>query len=475
STRYTRKKNTFFVLCDLHYRSCDNGRRISGVPCCEQAINIEDYDKSGFIIHADTVGNHVIPNPKLWTSNIHYLQTFIQNIVKLDKNGGSGSVDSIKRAFRQFESSNFKDIGSLPPYRSGKDSVIRNKVQGFRCEGFYHTGSISCELPRARVLLPSHVMYSSSYPSSSYQFPRNVAGSRQDILLAVATATATTITPPPAKKQKRMVVVKRDPVLKTTGAHVCIGQENPDKSVSVVVTCDSTSEPQNKDQDGDKNGVLQLKPYDIPTAWDYNASFAYKAANMELITRYDDNSTISAKPRYSFSEQSKLLLRNCNFQRHFLEAGCGYRRNEVNQQMDKLRGINASHGGSSITVDDLRLATDVISNVYLSGAKGHEEGLQNMLQKVAQQPTHISLAQSADSMLKQMNLYLDNSKKISIAGRMYFCYIYGYSDVLVYGGQLVVNKIGIANTLCDVAFATQSHSTASYLEWLKDIRQKINK
>lgn len=158
-----------------------------------------------------------------------------------------------------------------------------------------------------------------------------------------------------------------------------------------------------------------------------------------------------------------------------MEAGCGYRRNEVNQQMDKLRDINASHTGSSITVDDLYLATDVISNVYLSGAKGHEEGLQNMLQKVTQQPTHISLAQSADSMLKQMNLYLDNSKKLSISGRMYFCYIYGYSDVLMYGGQLVVNKIGIADTLCDVAFATQSHSTASYLEWLKDIRQKINK
>lgn len=323
--QYTRKKNTFFVLCDLHRRNCgDNTRYISGVPCCEQAINIEEYDKSGFIIHVDTVGNHVIPNPKLWTSNIHYLQTFLQNIVKLDKaghssSGGNGNVDSIKRAFRQFESSNFKDIGALPPYRSGKDSVIRNKVQGFRCEGFYHTGSISCELPRAHVLLPSHVMYS-SYQSSSYQFPRNVAGSRQDILLTVAakaTATqkATTITPPPAKKRKRMVVVKRDPVLKTTGAHVCVGQENPDKSVSVVVTCDSTSEPQNKDQDGDKNGVLQLKAYDITTARDYNASFAYKAANMELITRYDDNSTISAKPRYSFSEQSKLLLRNCKFQR----------------------------------------------------------------------------------------------------------------------------------------------------------------
>jgi len=88
---------------------------------------------------------------------------------------------------------------------------------------------------------------------------------------------------------------------------VCRAIRNEDPGIDVVIINDSIAKPMNQDQDGDKNAVYALPKH---TNKHYNRyeSFLHKISKFEIAKAYLETKTLIALPRYSFSENSRLLI-----------------------------------------------------------------------------------------------------------------------------------------------------------------------
>lgn len=120
--------------------------------CCDSAIFIKDLKQSFYIIQTvtddlytlfNTYKEFIIYDPSLWSFS--YFTSFIKSFL--------WSPQLIVKRYKNFELSNFK-VSKIKKYKSGKYSIVRSAITGFKTNGIYQTATISCELPQNTVLIP---------------------------------------------------------------------------------------------------------------------------------------------------------------------------------------------------------------------------------------------------------------------------------------------------------------------------------
>lgn len=231
--------------------------------CCDRAVYVTDFDKS-FMLIAEKK-RYVIYDPTLWREqSTNHFASLVRAAVQLPK--------AVADRYKRFESSNFK-VSSIKKYKSGKQSIIRTAVTGFEVKAIYQTSTISCNLPANVVMIPQRIwdMMHDSYDLN-------------------------------------LVCIKRDPCIKSTCMFVCRALRNPDPNIDVIVINDAVAKPMNQDQDGDKNALYALPKYTRPF-YDKYETFLHKLSKYEMARAYERNKTLIALPRFSFSENARLLIR----------------------------------------------------------------------------------------------------------------------------------------------------------------------
>lgn len=230
--------------------------------CCEQAVYVTDFKKSFLLV----VGNkkYVIYDPALWREqSTNHFASLIRASVLLPK--------AVNDRYKRFESSNFK-VSSIKKYKSGKQSIVRTAVTGFEVRAIYQTSTISCNLPSDCVLVPQRIW---DLMEGDYDL--------------------------------NLICIKRDPCIKSTCMFVCKAVRNPDPEIDVIVINDAVAKPMNQDQDGDKNAIYAL-PKHTRRFYNRYETFLHKLSKYEMSVAYERNKTLIGLPRFSFSENARLLI-----------------------------------------------------------------------------------------------------------------------------------------------------------------------
>lgn len=206
---------------------------ISTFKCCDDAINIRDYDSSFVVVvsepragdTADGIENaaavetnrqhagknvkqtkYILYDPRIWLdASFNHFISFIRAVIAMPS--------MAKSRYERFEASNFS-VSNIKKYKSGKASMVRLAVTGFETKGTYQTATISCLLPYYIVKIPQNLY---------------------DLL---------------EKKgyDMRLGCIKRDPSIKSTCMYVCKMLRNDDPDCETIVIPDAISKPMNQDQ-----------------------------------------------------------------------------------------------------------------------------------------------------------------------------------------------------------------------------------
>lgn len=256
-----------FYFCKKHAHRHDTDPTvlctIQTFKCCDRAVYVTDFDKSFMLVVEKK--RYVIYDPMLWREqSTNHFASLVRAAIQLPK--------AVADRYKRFESSNFK-VSSIKKYKSGKQSIIRTAVTGFEVKAIYQTSIISCNLPSNVIMIPQRIwdMMQDSYDLN-------------------------------------LVCIKRDPCIKSTCMFVCRALRNPDPDIDVIVINDAVAKPMNQDQDGDKNALYALPKHTRPF-YDKYETFLHKLSKYEMARAYERNKTLIALPRFSFSENARLLIR----------------------------------------------------------------------------------------------------------------------------------------------------------------------
>lgn len=405
-------RETLFYFCrvhkHVHVHQPDAECCIQMFQCCERAVNVVDLDQSFIIVTGKK--EYIVYDPSLWREQSkNHFQSLVRAFVNCQK--------AIVRRYDQFQKSNFK-VPSIKEYKSGKSSIVRTAITGFSTRGIYQTTTISCDLPQNEILLPQRIW--------------NLMHEEYDLSL---------------------VCLKRDPCIKSTCMFVCKAVKNPDPDIDVVIINDSIARPMNQDQDGDKNAVYALPRY-VNRHYDRFESFLHKLSKYEMTRAYGEHQTLIGLPRYSFSENARLLiyrnsdwlLKHSEFYRrthrhgleYMIEAGCGYLRNEYTEFCQQVRHLNANNNTYCLTVRDLMRETSLIMDVVKSEAKGYAETLGQFFDKL-NDGSHQLSDEHLDGSIEQMNRYISSGQQVRQDGRERFILIYSESELKVSFGTVFLN------------------------------------
>ncbi|KAE9521746.1 hypothetical protein AGLY_017857 [Aphis glycines] len=406
--------------------------------CCNDAVHVTAFDKSFAMVSGNK--EYVIYDPSLWREqSTNHFASLVRAFVSVPQ--------AISDRYKRFESSNFK-VSNIKRYKSGKQSVVRTAITGFETRGIYQTATISCELPQNVVVLPQRIW---------------------DLMVD--------------DYDLSLVCVKRDPCIKPTCMFVCRAVRNADPGIDVVIINDSIAKPMNQDQDGDKNAVYAL-PRHPRDHYDRCESFLHKLSKFEMARAYGQTQTLIALPRYSFSENSRMLMyRNAEwlktnsefFRRthghgldYMIDAGCGYLTREYHEFCEQLRYLNATNNSYCVTLDDYLRRTDTIPSIVASGAKGHVETMDMFFDKLNDRSTRLSATQ-VESSIEQMNRYISSGQKIRHSGREQFVLVYCEGELKSMFGSLFLNTKPYADLKPFFSAFTFMFNEASLMECVKDL------
>ncbi|XP_025200469.1 uncharacterized protein LOC112598284 [Melanaphis sacchari] len=407
--------------------------------CCDEAVYVTDF-KQSFLLVVDNK-KYVVYDPSLWREqSTNHFASLVRAAVLLP--------NAVPERYKRFETSNFK-VSSIKKYKSGKQSVVRTAVTGFEVKAIYQTATISCDLPSDAVMIPQRI-----WDMMKNEYDLN------------------------------LVCIKRDPCIKSTCMFVCKAIRNPDPGVDVIVINDAVAKPMNQDVDGDKNAVYAL-PKHTRQFYDRYETFLHKLSKYEMSVAYARNKTLIGLPRFSFSENARLLIyRNAQWLRenneffnrthghgleYMIEAGCGYLKSEYDEFCMVLRNLNETRNTYCITVDDLLQTTDTVSSVVQSGAKGHEETMKMFFDRLYDNSTSLSENQQR-SAIEQMNRYIVSGQRLRQTGRTQFILIYCESELKSSFGTVFLNStpyVDFKPLFSNFAFM---FNEASLNECIKDLK-----
>lgn len=406
-------------ICKRHTHTHVNSMKtcfLQSTKCCEDAILINDYNRSFHIYDSKNGKKYLVYNPSIWIdqSTNRYISWLTAIVYDLTDN------DIIEKRYEKFITSSFK-ISNIKSYKSGGDSVIRTDLTGFLTKGIYQTSIISCTIPEDIVLIPQAI-YDLSAPDYYMDY----------------------------------VIVKRDPSFHQTSTFAMRAIRNEDPSIQCIVIPDEIAKPLNQDCDGDKNGIYLLAKCTQPS-FDRTESYSFKVAVMEMQLAYDNRLTLFGEPRYLISENNLVAMyRNRDhfnsdpfFKRTFtaggrqmVETGCGYNRQEYQEFRKKIIAYNKEPHRNVITLQDLFGNSQKLMSIPLSGAKGSELSFQILMNNLR---TSSQLTDRKDELLYQMDRYIESSKKMSNLGHNQFVMLYSIQDLIALNGNIYLNKIHFAD------------------------------
>lgn len=419
---YNIHRDDLFYICKKHYHFHTNDIVsnkmcfIQDQKCCEEAVNLKDF-QSSFFIYANvynkkynkhTYKKHIVFDPKIWTeqSNNSFV-TWINSILN--------DSDQISKYYESFINSNFK-IPEIVNYKSGGDSYIRNEVTGFKTGGLYQTAIISPGLSEEFVLIPQCLWY-----KLEKEYYMNLVG------------------------------VVRYPSFYITSMQICKVKMNPDPNIQVIVLPCTLSKGMKQDQDGDKNGIYFLKLCSNGK-YDRTKSFDFKICNVEMSLALNNCRSLFSEPRYQFSEHNIAFLhrkydvfKDDEFYKRtyklghvkMMEAACGYLRHLYLIFRNKLIDENKKEDGYILKIDDYLQKNNTLKTIIDIGVKTNSHLLDVFNEALTQKPLPLSSKLYApNGLVTQMNRYIMTGKKLSTDGHTEFKLIYNKEGIIICCGVL---------------------------------------
>lgn len=450
---------SLFYFCDIHahhhhHNSVDVPIElrqqlcyIQTSKCCENAVFVKNLKESFCIVQTKLDGvrlistkDYIIYEPSLWRDqSLSYFISFVKAIL--------WSPNLINDRYKNFEQSKFK-VSNIKKYKSGKHSIVRTNITGFETNGIYQTATISCNLPQDTIMLPQCLV---KLMENDYDLS--------------------------------LVCIKRDPSIKPTCMFVMKTIVNPDPDVQVLVINDAIAKPMNQDQDGDKNAIY-AEPRETSPGYDKFQSFIHKVAKIEMALAFKKRNTLIALPRFSISENSRqLIYRHSKFlldksefyQRthshglaHMIQAGCGYLYREYDDFCSLIRQLNNDVPVQLLSFDDILGKTSRLTDIILSGTKGHMESLEMFRNSLTNKSCR-TLDEQLEPSRKQMSRYITSGQQLRTTGRERFILLYSESELKSSFGTIYLNTKPFVNVKPFYASFVLMFSEASIVECLKDL------
>lgn len=417
--------------------------------CCDNAILITEYKDSFLIIQTSEFidgvikknpSNYIIYNPTLWKE--HTKSQFISFIKAMLLYPAL-----IDDRYAKFEDSNFK-VGNIGKYKSGNHSGVRIKVTGFETRSAFQTATISSCLGREYIILPVAL-----YESLSVEF------------------------------DLEFCLVIRHPAINNTCLYVVKILKHTDCSIQTITINHHIAKGLNQDQDGDKNIIFLLRRD--------QGTFAEKLARFEIACAFDKEKTLLCENRYSFSENSRLLIyRNSGYLyerssfyrktrkyglKYMLDAGHGFLRNEYKEFCKLIDNLNDQNVYVVTLSDLIGDKSSLIDSIVNSEAKGHHESIQIFRKKLFNSSIVFDDEQHQRDSKKQMNRYINSSIEVRNIGRESFILIIGQQDIKIAAGVVSLNNINYADMKPFAGFLTFLNNYASYDQFIIQLKAESQK
>jgi len=414
--------------------------------CCDEAVLINDYTHSFLITQTSdyvdgpinkSANSYTIYNPALWKD--HAKSQFVSLIKAVLL-----YPELVADRYSKFEESNYK-VGNINKYKSGNHSGVRIKITGFDAKSAFQTSTISSRLKRQYTVLPVNL-----YESLESDFDLDFG------------------------------LVIRHPGINYTCLYVQKILKHRDPSVQTITINHHIAKGLNQDQDGDKNIIFFLPRY--------RGTFAEKLARYEISDAFDREQTLLCENRYSFSENSRLLIyRNASWLQerssffrktyalglaYMLDAGHGYLRDEYSKFCDLVDELN-ERNVYAVTFDDLCGTTNLIDSIVASEAKGHQESVRVFRDKLFHTSSQFSDECHRQDSNKQMNRYIKSSVEVRNIGRESFILINGQQDLKIAAGVVTLNNINYADLKPSAGFLTFLQNYASFDQYTKDLLDAV--
>lgn len=445
SEHYHSLKTLDFFFCTNCKHTHTDGKQciINTVRCCPTAISVYDYTAS-FIITAKIPKptEYIIYDPSLWCKqSVNQFLSFLRAVISIP--------ESVATRYQRYEASKF-EVPNLKRYKSGKDSVIRTAVIGFEARGVYQTSTISCTIPYNVVYIPQTIhtqLVDQGYDTD-------------------------------------LVCVKRDPSILPTCLYVCMVRVHDDPNVQVITISDQLSRGLNQDQDGDKN-VLYFLQRRVGN-WHTDKSYQYAVSRLEMSSAMNCLQTLTAKPRYLFSETTfqhlynhretltskNNVLRRCLVDLKMTPHQCNelfsaYHSQSYASMQRNLMELSADASNNRyISIFDLCGKGKNLTNIYESKAKGSIQMYEMLIKNLKRKTT---LTEETPNMIELYNKYIKSSQELSKNGRKQFVTLYAGHDMVAFSGNIYMNKIPLADLTTHPLAFTFMHNEGSLNNFVRDI------
>lgn len=433
-TFHIKEFYNIFLKKDANYKNfyenvffCIKHRFVLKEPQCSLCLPFETFNKT--FAFESAIGIHLLPPPLFYSQkNLNYFRTFIQLSdlnYKISQNRSLTEHEKNKELvyYNNFISTSF-NFGFINKTLSGKLSLFRKKLLGFKCNGIRMTLTIDCKLKPNQVQIPVNI------------YKR----------LKLAT---------------NFVIINRDPSFNSRCIYVCNLETHEDKNDHTIHINPFILDGLHADQDGDELTVFVIKKKEN------NNSFLLNCALDEIKNLswtegkrhdvfYKNRYTFSQYYRYLIYKYSELLERHhwlwkdLNYIESFseklntiLDLGCSIYKNDLDTFISLIIELSRKIGPQLVNTNDILNCENSIENIVKSGAKGtvfHIETFKNQLYNTIASSEFYNMTE------KNFNKYIHSSTKLSEEGFKLFNLLYSFNSLLYHLGKLYINeKILIAN------------------------------
>ncbi|KAJ8670163.1 hypothetical protein QAD02_001422 [Eretmocerus hayati] len=347
----------------------------------------------------------------------NYLSSLLKSAVLLEK------LETVKNRYKRYISGGFL-IPNVSRYKSGKDSVFRTDVTGFKTTALYQTSILSEELGVDEIVLPQNTY-------DEWQKTHDL----------------------------RYVVIKRDPSITSRCAFVVRVKRNEDPSASVILLSALLAVLLNQDNDGDKNGVYAALLF-LPKGWCTKYVTSYVLSMLKLSRAHRDRETFTGMPRHAFSEHDRVFMyrhrdslkeKNPEFFGKYYDAygpeglcelGCSYMKSEFDAFRAALSELVKKHRYHIGIKDVLDTSRGGLFDVFRASESKNELVLKKFDDNLRKK---LTLDDNSKDWTDTLNNYVLSEKRLKKQGRNVFINFYCGQDLIVLNDDLMHNKTRLAD------------------------------
>jgi len=316
--------------------------------------------------------------------------------------------------FKNFISGTFRG-GQLSTILSGKTSLIRNSILGFKTTGMRMTLIIDCCLDPDTAIIPA-----SLYDHINMETP--------------------------------YVIINRAPSINNKCIYTCRVYRNPDLNDSTIHITSFITEGLHADQDGDELTVFYFNKQNALSPADNTLSMAImelKQFSWRFGTRFD----INYRPRYFFTQFLKYFLykHDAYFKKasplwdrlvddsrggkcdKIMNLGCSIKRREVDEFIKFVLHTVKTYKYEMTPMTDILLGIGDVAKVVASKTKGTNVHIKTYLSNLYHDKTKNDFMKAAKN---SFNKYIINSNALSAAGNNQFQLLNGLNTIYSLGNDM---------------------------------------